>query len=664
MVTLIGKILKMNKLLIILLLLSYSTFSQTTLNDTIKLEENIVYGSLNASNTTPFSFSNINSLILEKNIGVETAYILSSTPSITFYSDNGSNLGYVYYRLRGIDQTRLNVTLNGVPLNEPEDQGSYFNNFPNFLSFIDNIQIIRGSGLSKVGTSTFGGSLNFNTKVSNKNSVEFSTSFGSYDTNINEIKINSKKFFIGLTSFKTNGFKYNSDNVSSSLNYGFDFKLFNQKVKWFGILGKQENGMAWVGETLEQINQNSRFNTNKIGERDNFLNSHNQISFENNLIKNNKITYSLYHQYQNGWYDTDVSLFDSSLEEGELISRIKLNFNWFGLIYNQLYTNKYFTLNFGLNYSNQNRNHSGLSNYQKSNFVEDYNNSGLKQELSQYIKLNFKILQFNLYGDIQNKYINYKYNSPNYNLVLYNNTNINYSIGLSYSKDNNIIHYGFGKTSREPRRSDLFGGLDNYLGNINTLKDELVYSQDLGYKYLNSNLEFSLNLYKMNFENEFMQTGEYGQNGITLYKNVCKSYRKGIELSSTYKFSKFITSLNLTLSDNKFFDKNIWFNSILSPNIVGNINITRNIGKIIYIGLNSKYNSKTTIDLLNLYNLPSYWTLDGFSGIKGKRLELMFNVNNITNSLILTNGSIGFDGSPRYFIMSNISSLFTIKIKI
>lgn len=654
----------MNKLLIILLLLSYSTFSQTTLNDTIKLEENIVYGSLNASNTTPFSFSNINSLILEKNIGVETAYILSSTPSITFYSDNGSNLGYVYYRLRGIDQTRLNVTLNGVPLNEPEDQGSYFNNFPNFLSFIDNIQIIRGSGLSKVGTSTFGGSLNFNTKVSNKNSVEFSTSFGSYNTNINEIKINSKKFFIGLTNFKTNGFKYNSDNVSSSLNYGFDFKLFNQKVKLFGILGKQENGMAWVGETLEQINQNPRLNTNKIGERDNFLNSHNQISFENNLIKNNKITYSLYYQYQNGWYDTDVSLFDSSLEEGELISRIKLNFNWFGLIYNQLYTNKYFTLNFGLNYSNQNRNHSGLSNYQKSNFVEDYNNSGLKQELSQYIKLNFKILQFNLYGDIQNKYINYKYNSPNYNLVLYNNTNINYSIGLSYSKDNNIIHYGFGKTSREPRRSDLFGGLDNYLGNINTLKDELVYSQDLGYKYLNSNLEFSLNLYKMNFENEFMQTGEYGQNGITLYKNVCKSYRKGIELSSTYKFSKFITSLNLTLSDNKFFDKNIWFNSILSPNIVGNINITRNIGKFIYIGLNSRYNSKTTIDLLNLYNLPSYWTLDGFSGIKGKRLELMFNVNNITNSLILTNGSIGFDGSPRYFIMSNISSLFTIKIKI
>jgi len=665
---------------LILLLTIFSAYSQTSYvyhdeKDTIALPETVIYGSLRATNNTPFSFTNVTKQSLTIMPGAEAAYALSSTPSITFYSDNGSTLGYVYYRLRGIDQTRLNVTLNGVPLNEPEDQGSYFNNFPNFLSGIDDVQIIRGAGLSKVGTSTFGGSLNFESRHDyNKNSrVEASVSYGSNNTKMLSAIVNANTFFIGVNKFSTDGYKHNSDNDSWSTNYGADFKLFKQKAKLFGIIGKQENGMAWTGETLDQIYLDKRTNTNKLGERDNFLNTHNQLSFEHN-IHNGKITYSLFHQYQDGWYDTDISLFDPSLSEGELMSRIQLKFNWVGAIYNQSLTLDKLKLSFGLNYNVQNRNHTGLSNYQKGGFSQDYFNTGIKHEYSQYVKGEYSLKKFTLYGDIQFRYVNFKYESESDNITLYEGSHENYSAGLSYKEGNHILHYGFGQTSREPRRSDLFGGTDNYTGTLNKLKDESVFSEDLGYKYVNETIELGVNLYKMSFTNEFMPTGSYGENGITLYKNVKNSYRKGLEINGKIILDQFEVSGNLTLSKNKYETKDTslpgplvfmkWNNSILSPASVGNINVKYRYNRLSYVGLSARYNGEAYIDLNNNYTLPSYTALDMYMGVSKGIFDVRLNFNNITNSLILTNGMIGFDGNPRYYVMNSLTSLLTIKIKI
>lgn len=654
----------MNKLLLIILLFSsYFAFSQDMTKDTIKLKELSVYGSLKATNLTPFSFNNITSEKLLILPSAEPAYVLSTTPSITFYSDNGSNFGYVYYRLRGIDQTRLNVTLNGVPLNEPEDQGSYFNNFPNFLSLINNIQIIRGSGVSKVGTATFGGSLNFESGPTNNSIVEWDASYGSNSTRVSKVSIGTEHLFFGLSGINTNGYKYHSDNTSTMFDYGSNFKLFGQKTKLLGIVGRQQNGMAWVGETLEQLKIDPRSNSNKKGERDNFLTLHNQLTFENNSIRNSKITYTFYYQYQNGYYDTDISLFDPSLNEGEMMSRIKLIFNWYGFIYNQSYSLNNLHIDYGINYSHHNRQHIGSTSMKQSDFIQDYTNHGLKQELSEYVKVQYKLKDFTLYGDIQNRYINFKYFGNGYEHILYNNSNINYSSGITYTFKNNILHLGYGKTFREPRRSDIFGGLDDYNGPINTLKDESVNSLDFGYKYINDTFVGSINFYNMNFSNEFMPTGEYGQNGIALYTNVYDSYRRGIEFSTSYKGNKIETFLNLSVSKNKFYIGK-WYYSILSPSTVGNLNIKYNITKTIYLGINTRYNSSTYIDLTNQYKLPEFYVLDGYIGREGKLLGLQLNLNNITNSFILTNGMIGFDGSPRYFIMNKFNSLFTVKIKL
>jgi iron complex outermembrane receptor protein len=148
-------------LVIFFLGISLSSFSQA-LTDTINICEVTVTGSYSAAKQTPFTFQNLTPKeISVRSMGTEPAVLLSYTPSINFYSDNGTGLGYMYYRLRGIDQTRINSTLNGIPLNEPEDQGIYYNNYGGFLNAISNIQLIRGAGLSKPGVSSYGGSINY-----------------------------------------------------------------------------------------------------------------------------------------------------------------------------------------------------------------------------------------------------------------------------------------------------------------------------------------------------------------------------------------------------------------------------------------------------------------------------------------------------------------------
>ena len=194
----------MKKLLIfVLTLITLSSYSQADFVftfDTVKIDEVTVISSYSASRTTPFTFKNLKSEEISlRSMNSEPAVLLSSTPSITFYSDNGTGLGYIYYRLRGLDQTRINATFNGVPLNEPEDQGIYFNNFPGLMNSVSSVQIIRGAGLSKPGIASYGGSINFQPiEFSDNLEGNFRISGGSYNTFLGSIFINTTKFFMTL----------------------------------------------------------------------------------------------------------------------------------------------------------------------------------------------------------------------------------------------------------------------------------------------------------------------------------------------------------------------------------------------------------------------------------------------------------------------------------
>ena len=634
--------------------------------DTLEIKELVITSSYAASRQTPFTFQNIQSKdILLKSAGNEPAVLLSTTPSITIYSENGTGLGYVYYRLRGIDQTRLNTTLNGVPLNEPEDQGIYFNNSPGFLHGISSVQIIRGAGLSKPGVSSYGGSINFN-------SLEFSKEFsgfaeivaGSYRTTQIHAGVNSPYYFINISKMYTDGYKDNDPNDSWSTFYGAKFKFKNEiEFRWYGFIGHQQNGQGWIGETIDSLRVNPRKNTNTEYEKDNFIQVHNQIT----LRKNNLRT-TIFYTYLKGRYGiqrSNIGVFN--LLDG--IDTINLVSNWFGTNLNYLLSLKATSINIGLSAYTYTRQHYGNGSSPLTDTTYKaikYDNIGTKFSASPYIKVESKILEkLTIYGDIQYRMSTFSYNGdsifPDKNYKF-----LDWSAGLSYKINEKFrVYYGIGKTHKEPKRYDYFGGSEWFMPfKEKKLVPEELLSNELGLKYKDEKIELNANLFYMSFKNELLLSGNIGQNALFLSDiNVASSYRRGLETDIIYKPIKSLElHTNVTLSQNK---TSLHLVQILTPNIVSNFDATYKFNKC-YIGIGSRYNSESYVDFNNEEILPAYIVFNMNAGVVWDNFELKGTINNITNKIILTSAYIGYNSGEvvqRYFNMAKRNFMLTLTYK-
>jgi len=622
--------------------------------DTIHVKEVIITGPYSAVKETPFSFTNINKKSIDLRLGsTEPAVLLSKTPSMTYYSDNGMGSGYIYYRMRGIDQTRINSTFNGVPMNEPEDQGIYYNNYYNFLGAVDNVQVIRGAGMSKPGVSSYGGSINFNfIEFPNKFSLNSELSMGSFGTFNASGGVSTSNFFINGSYGSTQGFKYNTSNNSWSTFYGGKVKDFTL----YGFIGKQRNGMGWLGEPIDSIYKDPRYNSNTPDETDDFLYIHNQVHWDKYGLK-----IIVYHTYLKGWYDTDIAHFDPSLNYGDLMNRIALKANWFGTVINyNLKAGDWLSTNYGVSAYTYNRDHEGYYNGDKA-----YYNNGARNEVSPYAKGEVKTKYLSIYGDVQYRYSIFSYDgiipfeSQKYSFL-------NWSAGITVRTGTySNIYYGIGRTNREPTRTDLFMGWDDYDSTAyNPTVPETALDNELGFKYSKDGLSLNTNLYYMNFKNEIVLNGQYGPNGILLHQNVDNSFRSGVEINGSYKmFNGLEFILVGNISYNRIKENDQTFQPVLTPSVIISTDVKYNLKDWFYVGLNVRYNGDSYIDFANDHTLPSYTTLNAYTGLKFKRISLQANLNNITNELILGNAIMGYDGDPLYFVMAKTNGLVTLKYK-
>lgn len=646
----------MKKLLFfVLAFVTISSYSQDFFFtfDTVKIDEVTVISSYSASRTTPFTFKNLKpEEISLRAMNSEPAVLLGSTPSITFYSDNGTGLGYIYYRLRGIDQTRINATFNGVPLNEPEDQGIYFNNFPGLLNSVSSVQIIRGAGLSKPGVASYGGSINFEPLQFSDNLEEnFQISGGSYNTFLGSIFINTAKFFMTFNMQHTDGYKYGVFNISGSAFYGA--KLYENKntsLILYGFYGNQKNGMGWLGETLEDIEKDPRSNSNTPEETDAFKQVHNQLVWKYNNLK-----ITGYHTYSQGGY----RIYDATH-----LANINVKFNWIGANVNYyIPVNNVLYFNIGTNGHLYQREHQG------DFYVDFYKNVGYKNTLSPYTKAEIKFNKFSLYGDVQYRYSILKVKGFDINIpeIIFENKQyqfIDWSAGINYQISGYLrVYYGIGKTSKEPKRYDYFGGLEYFVPSAYTsLVPEKLLSNELGVNYNNQKLSGSVNLYYMKFKDEMSLTGNLGCNALTLSNiNIDNSFRSGVELEVQYKFASGIElSTFNTFSYNRIAEGEYVGQPVLTPAVISSFDVMYNKTKY-YFGSNIKYNSSSYIDFNNEYELPSYTTINLYAGLSWKSFELKGYLNNITNNLILGSAYMNRDGSPRYFAMAGRNALISLK---
>jgi iron complex outermembrane receptor protein len=295
--------------------------------------------------------------------------------------------------------------------------------------------------------------------------------------------------------------------------------------------------------------------------------------------------------------------------------------------------------------------------------VTDYTNTGYKNEISPYAKGEIKIDRFSLFGDIQYRYNVFSYDgSEPFESIDY--SFLNWSAGATLRMSSKQIWYfSMGKVFREPTRTDLFGGWDNYdPASFTNLKPESVVDTELGYKFLDTDFTLKANMYFMNFTNEIVLNGKLGPNAILLHQNVENSFRTGVEVDLRYKwYNGFEVKGNANFSYNQITDQSQTFSPVLTPAVILNGDVIYNLKKQAYFGVNLRHNSLSYIDLSNDTTLPRFSVLNAYAGVNWKGMKLQLNANNLLNDVILTNGVIGFDYvTPKYFVMAGTNMMATL----
>ncbi len=640
------------------------SFGQLEAQDTLRidtlqtLQEVIV--TYQADKQTPISFQNIYSKdIKAKSTGQEPSFLLAETPSITNYSDAGNSQGYSYFRLRGVDQTRINMTLDGVPLNEPEDQGAYFSNYPDILNSVSKIQIQRGVGTSKNGVASYGGSVQlFSPNLTESTKTTFGLGYGSFNSlrvfgEYNSGIKNKKALYIRASQIYSAGYKYHSSNNSQSV--FLSGGLFHKKSIWKlnFLLGHQQNDMAWLGVSDSLIAIDRRTNANSQQEKDRFFQTLTQLKNSWQIGKSSSLETSIYHTFLKGNYGFDFNNF-LGLPSTEELYNYAFESNLVGFFSNYTFSKKQFNLTSGLHGNIYNRQHTGS----ERSLGQLYQNTGYKNEISVFTKVDYALKWFTFFADMQYRYVNFDYKGS-VSLPELDWHFINPKAGLSVTiKPKSTLYYSVGYTGREPTRNDMFGGNDDLLadslGNaiLSNTKPEFVLNHELGIRFQNKKFDFNANLYYMDFKNEIVLDGKFGPNGLALTNNVEQSFRTGLELSVIYKVTKHFSLVNnSSFNYSRIKEQTETFSPILTPPIIINQEAVYSKNNFT-IALSARYQHHSFIDFANEEKVNSYFLLNSRASYNIKGFQFSVFLNNITNSKYFNHGYVDFDGSKKYFVQA------------
>lgn len=652
----------------ILIILTFLIYGQLQAQDsfpidTTKTLQEIIISSYQADKNTPITFQNIYTKAIKlKSVGQEPSFLLSETPSITNYSDSGNSQGYSYFRLRGIDQTRINLTLDGVPLNEPEDQGAYFSNYPDLLNSISKIQIQRGVSLSKNGVASYGGSVQlFSPNLRDTTKATFGMGYGSFNSlrafgESNSGVKNKKALYVRASQIYSDGYKYNSSNNSQSIFVSSG--LFYDKSTWkINLLaGQQRNKLAWIGVSDSLINIDRKTNANSNQEKDKFFQSLAQIENSWQISQSSFLQSSIYSTFLKGNYDFDLNNFLELPSTKELYN-YAFESNLVGFFSNYTFSKKNFTWTTGFQGNTYKRKHKGS----EKELGELYHNTGFKNEISMFSKADYNFKWLTFFADIQYRYVTFDYEGS-VSIQKLNWNFINPKAGISASLNtNSILYYSIGSIGREPTRNDMFGGNDDLLadssGNpvlMNT-KPEYVINQELGFRHQKRKLKLNFNLFYMDFQNEIVLDGKFGPNGLALTNNVEQSIRIGVELTISYKINNYFSvNNNSSFNYSQIKEQSEVFSPILTPPLIINQEVVFT-KKNFAIGISTRYQDKSYIDFANEEIVKGYFLLNSRATYSFNKFEFSLFLNNLTNAKYFNQGYVDYNGTKKYFVQAPIN---------
>ena len=640
------------------ILLTLTSFGQDTIKkDTMKivLLSDVEITGVRTDTKTPISQKTLTKDDISKSYqGQEMSFILDKTPSIMSQTDGGHPNGYTTFRMRGIDQTRINMTLNGVPLNEPEDQGVYFSNYPNFATNIKSMQVQRGVGTSANGTSSYGGSINFESNGGLDKETSAQIGYGSFNTqrmNISHSTGLNNKFamFSNLSIYQSDGYKYNSGGSGYSAFVSGGYYGEKDIIKFTGFTGRSINQMAWLAVSESDINTDPRINYNPKGENDDFRQSFAQLQYVRSINRNSTLTTTGYYNRLDGKWGLFVSPTD--------LLTFGLSSNFYGIMTNYRLDLKKFTLNVGLHANSYDRSHNGVIN----DTLPLYKNTGYKTDYSAYTKASYNIGKFTLFGDLQIRNVGFTYKGDT-SMTPLNWTFFNPKGGITFNQSDKINYYfSIGQSHREPTRTDMFGGQDN-LVSLNIITPEEVIDYEIGSNIKTKKLSLQYNLFYMDFKNEITLLGALGSNGLPLMTNVSKSFRSGIELDLRYEVFKglFITNSS-SYSYCRIQGDGKEYQPLYTPNLIVNQGFEY-INKGLTIGVLAKCHSESYINSDNTLTTPAFAILNANVGYTYKNYTISIQGINLTNKKYYTSG-YGVGTERYFFVNAPMSAYITLKAK-
>jgi iron complex outermembrane receptor protein len=684
---------------------SLTSFAQEE-QDSVKVNQldNVLVSAVRVTTKTPVSFSNLDKKDIKyRNLGQDIPILMNYLPSVVTTSDAGNGMGYTGIRVRGSDATRVNVTINGIPYNDAESQGTFWVNMPDFASSVESLQLQRGVGTSTNGSGAFGASLNMLTdNYATKANGEISNSFGSYNSRKHTVKfstglLNDHFELAGrLSSLKSDGYidRASSDLKSYFLQGSYVGKTTLIKALVFG--GTEKTYQSWNGIDAVTLNENRRFNSAGMftdaegkdrfydNETDNYKQDHYQLHWSESFSDKWSTNLAFHYTKGKGFYENykeDADMADYGLlpvdavTTTDLVRQKWLDNDFYGTTFSAKYKDEKLDIILGGGWNKYEGDHFGKviwARYASQSELGDhyYDDFSTKTDGNIFAKANYQLTQqLSFYGDLQYRNVTYKANSWETGLVDDNFNFFNPKAGLNFEiNQKNTLYFSYARANREPNRTDYEGG---------NVTPEKLNDYEFGWRFNSDKFQLTSNFYYMQYKDQLILTGTLDDVGAPIRSNSEKSYRLGFEVDATIKLSdKFIVRPNFTLSSNKNVDLDVEGQNYgttdiaYSPSVIaGNIIVYSPIQGL-HISLLQKLVGE---QYMNNIELPSAKLADYFVNDLNVSYEIKLKsvfksimvtglVNNLFDKEYVSNGAM-WDIYPYYYPQAGINFLAGLTLK-
>lgn len=636
---------------------------QSNNNDADSMEvgelESVIIRSIRASKATPFTATNISKEeIQQNNNGQDMTYLLQQETSVVVSSDAGTGIGYTNLSIRGTDNTRINFTMNGIPVNNSESQGTFLVNIPDMASSTQSIQIQRGVGSSTNGGGAFGGNLSVNNMVNEeKAGARINAGIGSFNTQKLTLQAytgrmkNDWAFDVRLSQIKSDGYIDRATSNLRALQFLSSWDINKRSRLTFNyMLGHEKTGQAWNGLSATELQADRTQNTLGLmpdgrfydNQTDNYQQQFFQLFYDYKFSPFLKSQVALfltkgagyYEEYRIGDAYSDYGLNDfvttkgDTFQQTDVVRQLWLDNNFYGGVYSLIYEKDKLALTFGGMVSQYDGLHYGDIKWASQGIPVDYRWYDLdayKTEVNNFLKAVYQLSgKWSIYGDLQYRFVNFRMNGFRKNPILKPEASYNFinpKVGTQYIVKNEgsrfeKIYLSYAKASKEPNRNDFEANT------VEIPKHEQMHDFELGYTATGKKYSWSANLYYMLYKDQLVLNGKINDVGAYTRVNVDNSYRAGVELAGNYEFHPvFSINANATFSQNKIkaFNEYIdnwdtWEQELVqhnntdiafSPNVVAALNLvfsplrTANINpkhKDLQIVLQNKYVGRQYLD--------------------------------------------------------------------